>query len=163
MAEKTSVLVKLDPEVKERWDSHSESTAKYSSLSHFIRFSVQSQIQRDNSEGEDQQDQSIKQAKNQILSEIDDLDKTVNRVDNKMVSSEESRKQYESTRKRIEDLDKKWTRTLEYGADHPAIVEETVRDIKVRIANQLNRQIETINGEEVSFDEIYEDIDLGRL
>lgn len=73
-------------EQKESWEQHSENP-EYDSLSQMIRLSVEQQIQRDKSSStENTQNQEITETRNEILAEIEELDRKLRAIDNSQVS-----------------------------------------------------------------------------
>jgi Arc/MetJ-type ribon-helix-helix transcriptional regulator len=152
--DKKQVLLKVDPDLKEDWENHIEEHGKYSSLSHFLRFSANTQRRRDQSE-EDDSELPIRQARKEILEELDDIDKTVNRIDNQLLPREEHEEQYDAFRSQIDTLDRKWTQTIEQAADRPTVMRETVRDIQRQVVQKIDEEIETVNGKEIDITEAF--------
>lgn len=163
MPDKTQINIKIDPDIKKDWEAHIDEHDQYASLTHFLRYSAGKQIRSDNTDADDS-DQSIESAKNEILREIDDVDRTVNRVDNQMMTSEDTFELFNNVQRQVEQIESRWNETIKKAGLSEEFVEQAIADIFPIIARKIDGEIETINGEEVELESfIYENIDIDQL
>lgn len=148
------ILIKIDSEDKERWVEHVESSGKYTSVSQLIRSSVSTQIYNDNNDTDS--DESIEGAKRQILGEIDQVDKTANRIDNQQLQHQDAEQMYKSLLHRIENIDQKWGDVVRQGAGKRSFVRNYRNDLHEFLLDHTDGTIQTINGEKIDFEEFFE-------
>jgi len=83
---KPQVHISVSEEKKERWKEYAEKNPQHDNLSQLIRFAVEQEIY--DAEGE-LNTERLEDTQQEILSEIEELDRSVRALDNSVVTTEE--------------------------------------------------------------------------
>lgn len=148
----------VDDEQKERWENHTDENPQYDNLSQLIRYSVANEI-HGSSETGGLEPEVIENHTGEVISEIDQLDRNIRAIDSAMVTQDELDEVLEAIAGRIDhqldDMMDEWEAVTEHAADRPSVVQDTVERIEMEVVDELNNEIETVNGEETEIWDIY--------